>query len=205
MSNNAWSTFDWAVARAGGFTALLLLTLAVAAGLAMSVRWQSPVRWPRLINNELHNFLTLLSTIFVGIHVLAIWLDPFTHFAWYEVLIPFTSSYRPIWMALGIVGLYLGIAIGISTLVRPRIGYLWWRRLHVFTLLIFALVVVHGILSGSDADTWWSISIYVFCILLVGILLVARVVKLFQPRHRDVQRPIPARPVSPPTPVRTRR
>ena len=89
-----WQTITWDVARAGGFTAYILLTLAVAVGLALSTQLQSPRRWPRLLNSELHNFLTLLSTIFVGVHVLAVWIDPFTHFGWSAVFIPFASSYR---------------------------------------------------------------------------------------------------------------
>lgn len=186
--DTTWSTLDWTMARAGGFTALLLATLAVAAGLALSIQWQSPGKWPRLINNELHNFLTLVSTLFVSLHVLTIWIDPFTHFNWYEIFIPFTTSYRPIWTALGIIALYLGIAIGITTLLRPRIGYRTWRRLHVFTLLIYTLVILHGITSGSDTTTWWGAALYACCILLVGPLLALRLFKLVLPRSK---KPLP--------------
>ena len=170
-----WQTITWDVARAGGFTAYVLLTLAVAVGLALSTQLQSPSRWPRLLNSELHNFLTLLSTIFVVVHILAVWVDPFTHFGWSEVFIPFVSSYRPVWMAFGIVALYLGIAIGISTWLRPHIGYKWWRRLHVLTLGIFALATVHGIGTGSDTQTPWALGIYLVSIVLVGSLLCRRV------------------------------
>jgi predicted ferric reductase len=169
-----WQTVTWDVARAGGFTAYVLLTLAVAVGLMLSTQLQSPSRWPRLLNSELHNFLTLLSTIFLVVHVLAVWIDPFTHFGWSEVFIPLVSSYRPMWMALGIVALYLGIAIGLSTWLRPRIGYTWWRRLHVLTLLVYALATVHGIGTGSDTQTWWGLSIYLVSIILVGALLYRR-------------------------------
>src|SRR6059058_3670926 len=86
--NTIWQTVTWDVARAGGFTAYVLLTLAVAVGLALSTQLQSPSRWPRLLNSELHNFQTLLSTIFLVVHVLAVWVDPFTHFGWNEVFIP---------------------------------------------------------------------------------------------------------------------
>ena len=172
--NTIWQTVTWDVARAGGFTAYILLTLAVAVGLALSTQLQSPRRWPRLLNSELHNFLTLLSTIFVGVHVLAVWIDPFTHFNWSEVFIPFVSSYRTVWMALGIVSLYLGIAIGISTWLRPRIGYTWWRRLHVLTLGVYALATAHWIGTGSDTHTWWAVAIYVISGVLVGSLLFRR-------------------------------
>lgn len=162
-----WEAVTWDVARAGGFTAYGLLALAVIAGLALSGQVQSPSRWPRLINSEMHNFLTLLSTIFVGVHVLAVWIDPFTHFGWQDIFLPFVSSYRTFWMALGIVGLYLGIAIGISTLLRSSIGYTWWRRLHVLTLIIFVLTTIHGLGTGSDTGTQWGLGIYIVSSLIV--------------------------------------
>ncbi|HVB61397.1 MAG TPA: iron reductase, partial [Ktedonobacteraceae bacterium] len=60
--NTIWETVTWDIARAGGFTAYILLALAVIVGLALSTKLQSPSRWPRLINSEMHNFLTLLGT-----------------------------------------------------------------------------------------------------------------------------------------------
>ena len=170
-----WQAVTWDVARAGGFTTYILLTLSVIVGLALSTQIQSPSRWPRLLNSELHNFLTLLSTIFLVIHVLAVWIDPFTNFGWNEIFIPLASHYRPEWMAFGIVGLYLGIAIGISTWLRPHIGYKWWRRLHVLTRGIFALATVHGIGTGSDTQTPWALGIYIVSLVLVGSLLCRRV------------------------------
>ncbi len=173
---NSWGTVTWDVARAGGFTAYVLITLSVILGLALTLHWQKP-RWPRLINNELHNFLTLLGLIFTGIHVLAIWLDPFTNFGWNEVFLPMVSHYRPLWMAFGIVALYLGLAIGLSTWLRPFIGYSWWRKLHVLTLVAFLLVTIHGIATGSDTRTWWGVFIYAGSILSVGTLLWMRLIK----------------------------
>lgn len=178
-----WQTVTWDVARAGGFTAFGLLTLSVAIGLALSLRLQSG-NWPRIINSELHNFLTLLALIFTSVHVLAVWVDPFTNFGWNEVFIPFASHYRSIWMALGIVAFYTGIAIGISTWLRPRIGYKLWRSLHTFTLVLFGLVVVHGIATGSDTQTWWSAALYAGSVLLVGTLLWMRLSKPLNAKSR---------------------
>ncbi|HLI05281.1 MAG TPA: ferric reductase-like transmembrane domain-containing protein [Ktedonobacteraceae bacterium] len=198
-----WQAVTWDVARAGGFTAYILLALAVMVGLALSTQLQSPSRWPRLLNSELHNFLTLLSTIFVIVHVLAVWVDPFTRFGWQEIFIPFLSTYRTFWMALGIVALYLGIAIGISTWLRPRIGYKLWRKLHVLTLLIFALATIHGLGTGSDTQTPWAIGIYLTSIAFVGILFLRRV--FFMPRkQKHVQAQVPTRPAGTTPRVSTR-
>ncbi len=167
--NTIWETVTWDVARAGGFTAYVLLTLAVVVGLALSTQIQSPSRWPRLLNSELHNFLTLLSTIFLGVHVLAVWIDPFTHFGWKEILIPLASHYRPEWMALG----------------------------HVLTLGIFALAALHGIGTGSDTQTWWALGIYLVSIAVVGALLWRRVLSSKGKRKHVPARPVtPARALS---------
>ncbi len=194
-----WQSVTWNVARAGGFTAYILLMLAVIAGLMLSTQIQSPGRWPRLINNELHNFLTLLSTVFLGVHILAVWLDPFTHFGWNAILIPLASTYRPFWMACGIVGLYLGLAIGLSTWIRPRIGYTWWKRLHVLTIGVFALATIHGLGTGSDTQTTWALSIYVVSSLVVTVLLVKRILEARRKSRQKTRRPAPAqRPAAPP-------
>ena len=44
--SSVWNTVTWDIARAGGFTAYVLLTLAVVVGLLLSTQVQSPSRWP---------------------------------------------------------------------------------------------------------------------------------------------------------------
>lgn len=187
-----WETVTWDVARAGGLTAYVLLTAAVIVGLALSLKYQSP-RWPRLINSEWHNYLTLLSTVFLGVHVLAVAVDPYTHFGLAELLVPLASHYRPFWMSLGIVGMYLAIAIGISTLIRPLIGYKVWRRLHVLTLVVYALATVHGLFTGTDTLTWWGWALYICSIVPVAILTAIR---LLGPEEPARQRATVASPVA---------
>ncbi len=196
MSSSVWNTVTWDIARAGGWTAYILLTLAVVVGLLLSTQVQSPSRWPRLINSELHNFLSLLSTIFLSVHILAVWIDPFTHFGWRDILIPFVSTYRPFWMAMGIVALYSGIAIGISTLLRPYIGYAWWRRLHVLTLGIYIIATIHGIGTGSDTQTWWAFGLYAFSSVLVGSLLAHRISLVRKKKRAPVRKEVTLQSVS---------
>lgn len=180
---SAWQAITWDTARAGGFTAYLLVTASVLLGLALSMRWQ--VRWwPRLISYELHIWITILSFIFLVIHILASWVDPFTRFGLNELLIPFISHYRPLWMALGIVALYLGLAVGLSTWLRPKIGYALWRRLHGLTLVCYGLVTVHGLATGSDTQSSWAIFLYFASIGLITLLLLVR---LLTPATRNGQ------------------
>jgi DMSO/TMAO reductase YedYZ heme-binding membrane subunit len=168
-----WSTITWETARAGGFAAYILLTLAVSAGLVLRNRWQSD-RWPRLITNELHGYLSLLGLVFIAVHVAAVTIDPFTHFGLAEILLPFASHYRPLWMGLGIVSLYLLLSVWLSTRLRTRIGHRLWRRIHLLAFLVYAAATVHGLGSGSDTRMSWAVAIYAVSVSVVVGLAVRR-------------------------------
>jgi hypothetical protein len=168
-----WSTVTWDTARAGGFAAYVLLTAAVSVGLVLRNRWQS-VRWPRLITNELHGYLSLLALVFIAVHVLAVLVDPFTKFGLAEVLVPFVSHYRPLWMGLGVVALYLLLAVWVSSRLRARIGFRIWRAIHVLAFGVYAAATVHGLGTGSDTRTLWGPLLYAVSILLVGGLTARR-------------------------------
>lgn len=181
------STLTWEIARAGGFMAYGLLTASVAIGLVVSLKWRSP-RWTRFITTELHRFVTLLALVFTAIHTLMVAIDPFIGFSPVEVLVPFVSHYRPLWIALGIVAAYLLIAVYLSERIRPYVGYTWWRRFHELSFAIFGLALVHGIATGSDVRTPWAIAVYAGSVVLVGALILVRA---FPPTEERTH-PIPA-------------
>ena len=166
-------SLTWDVARAGGVVAYALLTASVAIGLALSLRWRSP-RWTRFVTNEVHRFVTLLSLVFVVVHGVAIAIDPFIKMSVPDVLVPFLTSYRPAWVALGIIAAYLALAIYLSERVRGRIGYAWWRRFHVLAFVSFGMALVHGIATGSDTRTVWGLALYGGSLVLVGSLVILR-------------------------------
>jgi hypothetical protein len=183
MAMNLWSTVTWDLARAGGLTAYVLLTLSILLGLTLSIRWQN-AQWPRLITNDMHRFVTLLTLVFIVVHGLASWLDPFMRFGWMEILVPFMSHYRPMWMALGIVAGYLGAALWISTELRPWIGYTLWRRLHGVSFAVYVLATVHGLATGSDTRDTWALALYGASVLVVGTLLCYRLLTPIGTRGR---------------------
>jgi Ferric reductase like transmembrane component len=156
---STWSQITWDVARTGGFTAYVLLWASVALGLVLSLQWRNPA-WPRFVTNEVHRYVSLLALVFTGVHTLGVFLDPFMAFTPGEVLVPMLSHYRPIWMALGIVGAYLLIALWLSEYLRPFVGYRAWRLLHYLSFAAFALALAHGITTGSDTRTAWATLLY---------------------------------------------
>ena len=163
----------WIVARAAGFTAYGLLTCSVVLGLALGLRWRSP-RWPRFATTELHRFVTLLTLVFLGLHVLLIALDGYMRFRLVELLVPLASHYRPLWTGLGVVAAWLAVAVWASTWLQRLIGYRAWRRFHFATFLVYAAATVHGLEAGSDGHTPWALALYASSALTVTGLATVR-------------------------------
>lgn len=173
MSPADVQTLTWDIARIGGFTAYGLTLASVVVGLALSMKVKSP-RFPRFVTNELHRFVTLLAVVFMVVHGIAVALDPYIKLGPIELLVPFASHYRPVWMALGITGGYLLLAVYLSERIRSRIGYSWWRRLHTLAFVVYLFATIHGLGTGTDSRTPWAIALYAGGALVVGGLLVYR-------------------------------
>jgi methionine sulfoxide reductase heme-binding subunit len=122
----------WFFARAAGFVSLVLLSTTVALGIALTLRWRSP-GWPTFVSDGLHRYLGIVFFVFLGVHVVTLLLDPFTKFSLGDVLVPFKSSYRPLWMGLGVCAAELAFALALSVHLRKWIGYRAWRILHYGT------------------------------------------------------------------------
>ena len=176
-------TLSWEVARVGGLLAYLLTTVSVALGLLLSLKAHSS-RWPRFITNELHRHVTSLSLVFIALHSVAVLVDPFTGFSAGEVLLPMASHYRPLWIAFGIVGAYLAIAIWLSEYARRFVGYAWWHRFHMLAFVVFLLGAVHGLGAGSDSSAGWALALYGGSVLIVAAVVLVRIGRALPGRVR---------------------
>ena len=152
-------TTAWYAARSGGMLAFALLTVSVVLGLALSGRARLK-RWPRFAVEDVHRFVGMLACAFVGIHVAGILADSYVPFSLSQVLVPFTSSYRPLATGLGVVSLELLAALALANRFRQRLSYRFWRRTHYLEFAVWTLALVHGIASGTDSGTSWGILLY---------------------------------------------
>ena len=80
--------------------------------------------------------------MFTGLHVGAILLDTYVHFDPISVLVPFATSWHPGAVAWGIAGLYLLLAVELTSLLRTRIPRKLWRLTHFASFPLFALAQV---------------------------------------------------------------
>lgn len=171
MSASSNPSLYWFVARGSGIVAYLLLTAAVAVGIAVSRRWHSP-SWPRVVVEASHRWLAVIFCCFLAVHTVTIGLDPFTHFGLRDITVPFGSAYRTLWLGLGVLAAELGVAIAASVAIRPWIGYRLWRGLHLLTYVLFPLSLLHSIGTGTDTTTLWATLVYAGSIVvMVGAVL----------------------------------
>jgi sulfoxide reductase heme-binding subunit YedZ len=152
----------WFFARASGFVSILLLTVSVCAGLLLpSGRRRG--RLPFFVVDETHRFAALVFFTFLAMHVATTLLDPFTRFRLTEVLVPFASDYRRVWLGLGVAAAELALAVALSVHLRPRLGYRTWRAVHYATYALFPLAVLHGMGTGTDTASPTGLVTYAVC------------------------------------------
>ena len=138
----------WFATRGAGAVSLLMFTASTALGLVTVARFQA-AGWPRFFNYEMHRRVSLLSIVFLTVHVLAAVFDPFTKLGIGAALVPFASSYRPVQVALGVIALYLFVALIATSLLRKHIGQRTWRLVHWASYAMWPLALLHGITAGQ--------------------------------------------------------
>ena len=146
MSEKLW----WYVARAGGLTAWWLLAAAVLWGLVLSTRVASGRVTPAWLL-DLHRFLGGLALSFTCVHVVALIADSWASIGWSEVLVPLASRWRPWPVAFGVLGLYVLVAVEITSLLRQRLPRRLWRAVHLSSFALFLLTTGHALTAGSEA------------------------------------------------------
>lgn len=142
----------WDVNRAAGLVSWALLSTSMVLGLLLSSKAlgrRAKANWLQ----DLHRGLSALAVVFVGVHVAGAIADSYVHFGAADVLVPFASSWRPIAIAWGVVGLYLLIAVEATSLLRRHLPHQLWRRFHYLSFPLFLSATIHGITAGTEMGT----------------------------------------------------
>lgn len=151
---------DWYASRAAGVVAYALITGGVLLGVLLGGRARLQ-RWPAFAVADIHRFVGLLAGTFVALHVLTVWADAMVHFSLVQLLVPFTSGYRPFWVGLGTVAAELLVAVALTNVLRKRIGFARWKRWHYLSFALWLAATAHGIGAGTDANEQWLRLLYV--------------------------------------------
>ena len=189
------SQLTWYVARSTGMVGWALLTASVLWGLAISTK--ATVGGRRLRASwmlDMHRTLGALATIFVVVHVVALIADSYVPFNVMSVLVPFASGWKPVAVAWGVVGMYLLLAVELTSLARARLPRKVWRMVHFASLPLFAVATIHGLTAGTDARSSAFVLVATAAVLAVGTLTLRRVLDAMDPPppRNVLHRPTPA-------------
>jgi sulfoxide reductase heme-binding subunit YedZ len=131
--------------------------------------------WPRFAVGWVHRNLTLLSIVFVALHVVTTVADGYAPIGLKDALIPFASPYRPVWLGLGAVAFDLLLALVVTSYLRRHIGARLWRGVHWLAYVSWPVALVHSLGTGSDARATWLVALGAVCLAAVAASVLARV------------------------------
>lgn len=140
----------WYLSRASSLIGFALLTASMLLGLGITNK--ATRAWPGgPTYMALHEHTALLGLVFALLHAAALLGDRYIGYSVWQLVLPFASGdYRPFWVGLGQVSLWLLVPVTLSYYVRDAIGRRTWRLLHYLNFGIFVLALTHGLFSGTD-------------------------------------------------------
>ena len=174
-----WATahqesLPWYATRILGFLAYGALAISVVYGLLLSTGLLDAIAH-RVVSFTLHQDLSAIAIGLTALHGAVLALDSFVPQTVRQLVIPFAGPYRPEWVGIGQLSLYLMVIVYASFYVRRRLGQRGWRLLHYTTLLAFAGATAHGLMSGTDTPAAWAFWTYASASVAVVFLLGYRI------------------------------
>ena len=140
----------WYVTRASGIIAYLLLWFSMVLGLGVASKFFDHLL-DRIFTYDFHQFISLLSIAFVVLHVVVLLLDRYLPYSVWQILVPFISPYRPIWVGIGVIAFYLIVLVTVTFYIKKQIGMRLFRIIHILSLLGYVGATFHGIYAGTDS------------------------------------------------------
>ncbi len=171
MSDQIW----WFATRGAGLMTWAVAAASVVFGLLMSSKAMGKQPgFPWLL--DLHRFFSTLTSVFLALHLVTLWADSFVEFGPVELFVPFTSEWRPMAVAWGVLSLYLMAGVEMSSLLKDRIPARAWHGIHLLSYLSLSFGTVHAWQAGSDVRNPFVLSFGLATLALIVGLSVFRIV-----------------------------
>ena len=150
MNTQVW----WHLTRASAIVAWFMAFGSILLGVLLSTRAMKGIDRPAWLL-DLHQWLGALTCWFTGVHLVTLVADSYITYTVADLFVPFSHPYKTTPVALGIVAMYLLLAVQGTSLMMKKLPKTLWRRIHMLSYLMFALITVHGITAGSDTGKPW--------------------------------------------------
>jgi len=178
FANNS-TRATWYITRSAGWVAYILLWLSTVWGLALPAklfdRFLSPT-----FTFDFHEYISLLSVGFILLHVAVLLFDQYLPYSLAQILFPFLSPYRPLWVGIGVISFYLILLVTITFYLRRRIGQKKFKSIHTLSLVAYIGSLFHAFFSGTDSSLGAAQWVYYSTFLVVVFLTVYWLVRARQ-------------------------
>ncbi len=189
--------FWWYLTRSSGIVAWLTLTATVIWGVLLSTKAFPNQRRPAWLL-ALHRWLAGMTMSFLAIHLGALVADSYVSFDLADLTIPYASDWKPGAIALGVLGMWLLVAVQVTSVAVRRLPRRAWRVVHLTSYVAFWTTSMHAAFAGTDTSSWLYRGGMVASVVAVAWALLYRLVNRRPPRPGrsfDPSRsPRPARP-----------
>jgi len=148
MNTHVW----WYLTRASGIVAWAMLTASVIWGIVLSTKAFAGHRKPAWLL-AMHRWLGGLTVAFLAIHLGALVADSYTHFDVVDLTVPYAADWKPGAVALGILAMWLLVAIEATSYAMRRLSRKVWRGVHLSSYLVFWATSLHAAFAGTDTTT----------------------------------------------------
>ena len=158
--------------------ALLLLSLVIVLGILhnTSVVKNADLGLPRFVLVALHRNLSLITVVFIALHVVTVLVTDYVHLRVVDVFVPGIALYNPIGAALGTVATDLVLAIILTSVLRSRVSRRIWFWVHWTSYLCWPVAVAHAVLNVSfRGTTWWTLVVPLISLVAIVWALLYRV------------------------------
>ncbi|MEQ8718653.1 MAG: ferric reductase-like transmembrane domain-containing protein [Acidimicrobiales bacterium] len=145
--------FWWYLTRSSGMIAWLMLTASVIWGILLSTKAFPNHRHPTWLL-AMHRWLAGLTMSFLAIHLASLVADSYVSFGLADLAVPYASEWKPGAVALGVLGMWLLVAVQLTSLAMRRLPRRFWRVVHLTSYLAFWLTSMHAAFAGTDSTSW---------------------------------------------------
>ncbi len=172
--------FFWYVTRSAALVSWLSASLSLLVGLVTSSRLlgrRPTIPW--LV--DLHRLLAAMAVMFLGVHMLSLWLDGYVQFGPAELLIPWVATVPGLSrtsIALGVIAAWLLAAVQVTSLIKDRLPDNVWRTIHLSSFGTLAAGTIHAIQVGSDTENPLVVGIGVSMLTAIALAAAVRVLRL---------------------------
>lgn len=131
---------------------MVLLTINILLGLALSARYNPVRQWPhrRIPLFDVHNWTAYIALGLIFLHPILLLLSSSAGFRIVDVLFPLYSPKQTNYNCLGSAAFYCVLFVVVTSYHRSRLGSRLWKKLHYVSYAAAALVFIHGALIDPE-------------------------------------------------------